>query len=96
MRAFQQYAWLLHGAWTPALEERGIPVQTARRFIQLRQKYCQNGQLVRFDSVSAALSGGKAGRLEVDHLQPLTRAVLLALAFPLIVLSSSPILASPM
>ena len=55
---------LPHGAWTPALEERGIPVRTARRFIQLRQKYPQIGQIVRFDSVSTALTDGKARKDE--------------------------------
>ena len=50
---------LPHGAWTPALEERGIHPRQARRFIQLRQKYPQIGQIVRFDSVSAALTDSK-------------------------------------
>jgi len=54
---------LPHGAWTPALEERGIPARTAQRFIRLRQTYPQKRQLVDFDSVSAALTGkGKRPR----------------------------------
>ena len=53
---------LPHGAWTPALKERGIAVRSARRFIQLRQKYPENGQLGRFDSVTAALTDKKAGK----------------------------------
>ena len=51
---------LPHGAWTPALEERGIPPRQARRFIQLRQKYPENGQIVHFGSVSAALTDKKS------------------------------------
>ena len=47
---------LPYGAWTPALEERDIPVRTAQRFIRLRQTYPQIRQLVAFDSVSAALT----------------------------------------
>ena len=49
-------AELPHGAWTPALRSRGIAPRTARRFIELRQKYPQIGQIGRFDSVSAALT----------------------------------------
>ena len=55
---------LPHGAWTPALEERGIHPRQARRFIQLRQKYPQIGQIVRFDSVSAALTDSKKTKPE--------------------------------
>ncbi len=47
---------LPHGAWTPALRERGIPVRTAQRFIRLRQNYPQKRQIVAFASVSAALT----------------------------------------
>ena len=47
---------LPYGAWTSALEERGIPVRTAQRFTRLRQTYPQKRQLVAFDSVSAALT----------------------------------------
>ena len=51
---------LPHGAWTPALKERGIAVRSARRFIQLRQKYPEIGQIGRFGSVSAALTDKKS------------------------------------
>ena len=48
---------LPHGQWTPALKGRGIAPRTARRFIELRQKHDQIGQVGRFASVSAALLG---------------------------------------
>ena len=47
---------LPHGAWTPSLRERGIPVRTAQRFLRLRQNYPQKRQIVAFASVSAALT----------------------------------------
>ncbi|MDE0143472.1 MAG: hypothetical protein OXI80_08200 [Caldilineaceae bacterium] len=47
---------LPHGAWTPALRERGIPVRTAQRFLRLRQNYPEKRQIVAFASVSAALT----------------------------------------
>ena len=50
---------LPHGAWTPALRERGIPLRTAQRFIRLRQNYPQKRQIVAFASVSAALTKNK-------------------------------------
>ena len=50
---------LPHGAWTPALRERGIPLHTAQRFIRLRQNYPQKRQIVAFASVSAALTKSK-------------------------------------
>ena len=50
---------LPHGAWTPSLRERGIPVRTAQRFLRLRQNYPQKRQIVAFDSVSAALTKSK-------------------------------------
>ena len=50
---------LPHGAWTPALRERGIPVRTAQRFLRLRQNYPQKRQIVAFASVSAALTKSK-------------------------------------
>ena len=50
---------LPHGAWTPALRERGIPVRTAQRFLRLRQNYPQKRQIVAFASVSAALTKNK-------------------------------------
>ncbi|MCZ0938412.1 MAG: hypothetical protein OXJ55_07230 [Caldilineaceae bacterium] len=53
---------LPHGAWTPALQERGIAPASARRFIQLRKQYPQIAQIERFGSVSAALTDKKAGK----------------------------------
>lgn len=50
---------LPHGAWTPALEERRISTQLARRLIRLRRKYPQIVQVERFESVSAALTDRK-------------------------------------
>jgi len=47
---------LPHGAWTPALRERGIPLRTAQRFLRLRQNYPEKRQIVAFASVSAALT----------------------------------------
>ena len=55
---------LPHGAWLPALRERGIPVRTAQRFVRLRQQYPQMRQIVAFDSVSAALTGPKVETVE--------------------------------
>ena len=57
---------LPHGAWTPALEDRGIAVRSARRFIQLRHKYPEIGQIGRFGSVSAALTDKKSEKLGGD------------------------------
>ena len=57
---------LPHGAWTPALKERGIAVRSARRFIQLRQKYPEIGQIGRFGSVSAALTDKKSEKTGRD------------------------------
>ena len=57
---------LPHGEWTPALEERGIAVRSARRFIQLRKQYPQIGQIGRFDSVTAALTDKKARKSGAD------------------------------
>ena len=51
---------LPHGAWTPALEDRGIAPASARRFIQLRKQYPQIAQIERFGSVSAALTDKKS------------------------------------
>ena len=51
---------LPHGAWTPALRERGIAPASARRFIQLRKQYPQIAQIERFGSVSAALTDKKS------------------------------------
>ena len=51
---------LPHGAWTPALKERGIAPASARRFIQLRKQYPQIAQIERFGSVSAALTDKKS------------------------------------
>ena len=53
---------LPHGAWTPALEERRISTQLARRLIRLRRKYPQIVQIERFDSVSAALTDSKKAK----------------------------------
>ena len=53
---------LPHGAWTPALRERGISRSTAHRFIQLRQKYPEKSQLGTFGSVQAALTGERLAR----------------------------------
>ncbi len=55
---------LPHGAWTPALEERRISTQLARRLIRLRRKYPQIVQIERFDSVSAALTDRKKAKPE--------------------------------
>ena len=57
---------LPHGAWTPALKERGIAPTTARRFIQLRKQYPQIDQIGRFGSVSAALTDKKLDKAERD------------------------------
>ena len=57
---------LPHGAWTPALQERGIAPSSARRFIQLRKQYPQIAQIERFGSVSAALTDKKAEKTECD------------------------------
>ena len=50
---------LPHGAWTPALADRGISVHVAKRLIRLRRKYPEIVQIARFDSVSAALTDSK-------------------------------------
>ena len=63
LRAFKQ---LPHGAWTPALRERGIAPASARRFIQLRKQYPQIAQIERFGSVSAALTDKKSKKTEGD------------------------------
>lgn len=63
LRAFEQQP---HGAWTPALEERGIAVRSARRFIQLRKQYPQIGQIGQFDSVPAALTDKKSDKSGAD------------------------------
>ncbi|MDE0464617.1 MAG: hypothetical protein OXH93_19520 [Caldilineaceae bacterium] len=57
---------LPHGAWTPALKERGIAPASARRFIQLRKQYPQIAQIERFGSVSAALTDKEAGKTGRD------------------------------
>ena len=57
---------LPHGAWTPALKERGIHPRQARRFIQLRQKHPEIGQIVRYGSVSAALTDKKSEKSGAD------------------------------
>ena len=57
---------LPHGAWTPALKERGIAPASARRFIQLRKQYLQIAQIERFGSVSAALTDKKLNKAERD------------------------------
>ena len=57
---------LSHGAWIPALQERGIAVRSARRFIQLWKQYPQIGQIGRFDSVTAALTDKKSDKSGVD------------------------------
>ncbi len=57
---------LPHGAWTPALKERGIAPASARRFIQLRKQYPQIAQIERFGSVSAALTDKKSEKTERD------------------------------
>ena len=36
---------LKHGAWLPALKERGIACTTANRSIRLRQQYPESNQL---------------------------------------------------
>ena len=56
LRILQQ---LPHGAWSPALAERGLPVETTLRIIRLRQRSPQKRQIVVFDNVSAALAVGK-------------------------------------
>ena len=53
---------LPHGAWTPALRERGISRSTAHRFIQLREKYPQMSQVGTFGSVQAALTSVRSAR----------------------------------
>ena len=57
---------LPHGAWTPALKERGIAPASARRFIQLRKQYPQIAQFERFGSVSAALTDKKSEKTGRD------------------------------
>ena len=66
---------LPHGAWTPALKERGIAPASARRFIQLRKQYPQIAQFERFGSVSAALTDKKSektGRDSPNKAHPVT------------------------
>lgn len=66
---------LPHGAWTPALKERGIAPASARRFIQLRKQYPQIAQIERFGSVSAALTdkrSEKTGRDTPIKMHPVT------------------------
>ena len=53
---------LPHGAWLPALKERGIAYTTANRFIRLRQQYAEINQVGEFGSVSAALTKGRSAR----------------------------------
>ena len=53
---------LPHGAWLPALKERGIAYTTANRFIRLRQQYAEINQDGEFGSVSAALTKGRSAR----------------------------------
>lgn len=55
---------LPHGAWTPALADRGISVHVAKRLIRLRRKYPEIVQIARFDSVSAALTDSKGAKPE--------------------------------
>ena len=57
---------LPHGAWTPALQERGMAPASARRFIQLRKQYPQIAQIERFGSVSSALTDKNSERTERD------------------------------
>ncbi len=57
---------LPHGAWTPALKERGIAPASVRRFIQLRKQYPQIAQIERFGSVSAALTDKKSEKTGHD------------------------------
>ena len=49
---------LPHGAWLPALKDRGIAYTTASRSIRLRQQYAEINQVGEFGTVSAALTGG--------------------------------------
>ena len=63
---------LPHGAWTPALKERGISKSTAHRFIQLRQKYPEMSQVGTFRSVQAALTDSKKSD-EGERTAPTTR-----------------------
>ena len=60
------------GAWTPAPEERDIPVRTAPHTIYLRQKHPQKRQIVAFDSISPALTNRKpaAKRSKARSIQP--------------------------
>lgn len=53
---------LPHGAWTPALEERGISIHVAERMMRLRRKYPEILQIAEFDSVNAALTDSKKQR----------------------------------
>ena len=55
---------LPHGAWTPALADRGISVHVAKRLIRLRRKHPEIVQIARFDSVSAALTDSKRAKPE--------------------------------
>lgn len=49
-----------HSAWLPVLNERGIPVRTARRFNCLRQDYLEKRQFVAFGRALAALTDREA------------------------------------
>ena len=52
-----------HGEWESALKASGINYRTASRMMSLRESYPEIGQVVRFDSVSAALlTSGKSPR----------------------------------
>ena len=63
---------LPHGAWTPALADRGISVHVAKRLIRLRRKYPEIVQIARFDSVSAALTDSKKAKPEpADQPRPM-------------------------
>lgn len=55
---------LPHGAWTPALADRGISIHVAKRLIRLRRKYPEIVQIARFDSVSSALTDRKKAKPE--------------------------------
>ena len=53
---------LKHGAWLPALKERGIAFTTANRFIRLRQQYAEINQVGEFGNMLAALTRGRTAR----------------------------------
>ena len=54
-----------HGDWLPALEVAGITHFVAKRLMLLRQKYPQIGEVLLFESVTAALKSGKSPRAGV-------------------------------